>query len=134
MATANQFEVGARYVLSTYIPHLLGTFEDVRVDGIVDISVASNYIDPHALHANVFGAIPSGKIIDNPSKYFYVLLTLPNGTKTALGLPWIQEDTVEKKEYYTAQIFVEDVSPDDYERLRRALVSNGFKVGDIKID
>lgn len=134
MANSNQFNLGSVYDLVTYAPALLGTFRNVRVEGIVDHRTASQYIDPASYHANVFGALPENSAPDDYRRYYYLLILQPNGTRTALGLPWIDGTTVELKERNTITIRVDDVGPDDIEKLKMALSANGYKAVTIEID
>lgn len=133
MATADQFEFGAVYDLVTYAPNVLGTFKGVRVFGIIDSQGAYAYIDPAARHASVYSSLPSGAAENDFRSYYYVLLEYPNGTKTALGIPWIDGAQVTKIDYYSARVIIEDVGPDSLEQIRLALQSNGFQVGSLEL-
>jgi hypothetical protein len=59
---------------------------------------------------------------------------MPNGTRTALGLPWVDGNTVVLKERNKITIHVEDVGPNDIEELKLALASNGYRAVSIEID
>lgn len=126
MATSDQFQMGAAYDFITYAPSVLGSFKNVRVTGIVDYRGAQQFIDPAAYHANVFSTLPSNSAPDDHTRYYYLVVVQPNGARTAVGLPWIDGASVTLKERGRAIVTVEDFGPDQMERLKRALVSNGF--------
>lgn len=134
MATSDQFQMGSAYDFITYAPSVLGSFKNVRVTGIVDYRGAQQFIDPAAYHANVFSSLPANSAPDDHTRYYYLVVVQSNGTRTAVGLPWIDAASVVLKERGRATIGVEDVGPDDMARLKRALVSNGFIVGSIELE
>lgn len=134
MANSSQFNLGSVYDLTTFAPALLGTFRNVRVEGIVDHRAASQYIDPAAYHANVYGTLPANTAPNDYRRYYYLILLMPNGTRTALGLPWVDGSTVTLKERNKITIHVEDVGPDDIENLKLALSANGYRAVTIDID
>lgn len=134
MANSTQFDLGSVYDLTTYAPALLGTFRNVRVEGIVDHRTAGQYIDPAAYHANVYGTLPENSTPNDYRRYYYLILLLPNGTRTALGLPWVDGNTVTLKQRNKITIHIEDVGPDDIEELRLALSANGYTAVSIDID
>lgn len=134
MANSNQFNLGSVYDLTTFAPALLGTFRNVRVEGIVDHRTASQYIDPAAYHANVYGTLPENSAPNDYRRYYYLIVLLPNGTRTALGLPWIDGASIELKERNKITVSISDVGPDDIERIKLALSSNGYSAVTIEID
>jgi hypothetical protein len=134
MATADQFEMGSVYDFITHAPAVLGSFKNVRVTGVVDYRTAQQYIDVAAYHANVYGSLPENTAADDFRRYYYLVVVQANGQRTAVGLPWIDGSSIQRKERMRATIAVEDVGPDDLERLNRALVSNGFTVGSIDLE
>lgn len=133
MARADQFEPGDIYDFMTHASALLGTFKGVRVIGTVTHEGVRGYIDPAASHAAVYGTLPEG-IPDNYKQYNYLVITQPNGNTTALGLPWIDENSVHKKEFGEANARIINVSVEDRDKIRNALTSNGFQVANIVFD
>lgn len=134
MANSDQFELGAMYDFTTYAPTVLGTFRNVRAVGVVDHNGAQQYIDPAAAHANVYGSLPANSAPDDHTRYFYLVVTQTNGLRTAIGLPWIDGSSVQLKERGRAIVTLEDFGPEDMSRLRMALASNNFTVGNIELD
>lgn len=134
MATSDQFKLGSVYDFTTYAPGVLGTYRNVRVEGIVDHRTAFQYVDPAALHANVYGSLPANSAPNDFRQYYYLVVLQPNGTRLAVGLPWIQGTSIELKERNRIRAVIEDVGVDDMERVKRALQSNGFTVGEVTLD
>lgn len=133
MASSDQFNMGAMYDFTTHAPAVLGSFKNVQAAGIVDHRGAQQYIDPAARHANVYGSLPENTAPDDHTRYYYLVVVLSSGARTAVGLPWIVTDSVQLKTRGRANISVEDVGPEDMENIKRALVSNGFIVGKIDL-
>lgn len=125
MASSNQFEIGAVYDFITYAPSILGTYKNVRVEGIVNHTASRYYIDPAAMHANVYSTLPEGTINDY-RQYNYLMVKTTSNNIYALGLPWIDGDSVVRKSFQKAYVTIEDVGPEDVEKIRLALVSNGY--------
>lgn len=108
-------------------------FDNVKVEGVFGSKIAKNYIDPEAMHINVYPTLPNG-VPDDPDMYDYVLLKHTNGSYSVLGIPWIREDTIEIYQKGTLTLKVDDVGPEDRTRIVRALAANGYKVASIAIE
>lgn len=133
MSSITNFQLGAKYNFVVY-PTVLGTFKNVKIEGFVDYATAGNYIDVPAMHANVFGSIPTGLCPNDPRQYNYLLIRLSNGTQTAIGLPWISESTIELVESKRCIIVLEDESSERASILRSALAAVGGKVTSIQFE
>lgn len=131
MATKNDFDIGSTYNFSVY-PSILGLFNGVVVEGIVDYKGASFYIDPHTLHVNVFSSIPAGLCPDDPTQYHYIVVKQPNGSQTAIGLPWIDSGTIELQQRTDCHLTLLDVSPDKLELIREMCSANSFTIGSVR--
>lgn len=128
MARYDQFVPQVQYTFTTYAPALFGTFEGVTANGIVDHRMANNYIDTAAYHANIYGALPPGEVVNDHTKYSYLVVTLPNGTQTALGLPWIVEDSVIVRGRDIWTFDVVDVTETDIAEIARLLRARGYTI------
>lgn len=126
MATSEQFKLGSVYDFITYAPSVLGNFKNVRIEGIVDHRAAYQYADVAAMHANVYGSLPEQSAPNDFRKYYYVIVLQPNGTRLAIGLPWIDVGSVELKERNRVRVTIEDVGPDDLPSIKRMLSANGY--------
>lgn len=131
MANMSNFSLGKAYNFTVY-PTILGTFNHVTVEGIVDHKAAAFYIDPYALHVNVFSTIPAGLCPNDPTQYYYLVVKHPNGQQTAIGLPWIDSGTIEENTTTDCYLKLIDVSPDKLELIKEMCSGNGFTIGSVQ--
>lgn len=129
MASKTDFTDGAVYNFVT-TSAVLGTFKNVTAEGVVNYRVASKYIDAAALHANVFSTLPPGTPNDF-TQYQYLIIRHPNGNESAVGLPWIQDGTVELIQRTDCYIKLVDVSSEKEALIRQLIADNGFRLGSI---
>lgn len=112
---------------------LLGTgYKRAKLLAILDAATAGNWIDPIAAHANVYPTLPVG----TPNKYDaypYLKLRLASGEITAIGLPWIKDETFVVATTRSIRLTVDDVSPEDQENIIKALSANGFAAVDVEV-
>lgn len=124
--TQSDIEIFSTVSFEVYPAQLLGTgFTNAKVLAIVDADTARAWIDPVAQHAAVFPTLPAGTI-NRYDAYLYLKLRLANGQLTALGLPWIRKETYTVNANRTIQLTIENVTPDDEPKIRRALSANGY--------
>jgi len=76
--------------------------------------------------------LPAG-LPDDPSQYDYVRIRTASGQSTILGISWINLDTVELVESRRMTIKIDGVGSSDIERVRLALVQNGYNNIEISI-
>lgn len=105
-------------------------FTNVRLIGLINYEVATGYIEPASMHANVYPTLPTGTPNDY-RLYEYVIIRKADGKMTALGLPWIKEDTIVVAGSTDLQITIRGKSIDDIPRLRQILTTNNFTDFDI---
>lgn len=108
-------------------------FDNVQVVCTLDADSAKALIDPFTLHRNIFPLLTGGTCPDDPYKYYYIKVKLPNGRYTAVGMPWIDETTIEKRDSSTAQLLVNEVSASDLPRLKDTLAAAGFYLVEAKM-
>jgi len=114
---------------NTRAPAVLGdVFTRVTVKSLLDAEDARRYIDPVATHVNVFPLvhIADPTVPDDSNKYMYLKIQFETGEVTALGVPWIDPDSLTIVTPGTAIVTLTDFSPDDIPRLRNALLANNF--------
>lgn len=99
----------------------------------LDMDTARFWIDPEAMHVNMYPFIKNMGVPDDPSEYSYVKVRLTNGEFTVLALPWIRSDTVEVYSESTLVLTLENVSSDDRENIVRALAANGYKPSKVEL-
>lgn len=128
------FNIRGVYNFSVHPSAILGSdFNNVTILGILDYETALQTVDIPAIHTSVFPYLPSG-IPDDPSQYDYVRIRTASGVATIIGIPWIDLDTLVEVESRRATVVIEGVSNSDVERIRLALVSNGFNTLNITLN
>lgn len=106
-------------------PQILGTgFKRVKILAILDMDTAKYWIDPVAMHINVFPSLPSG-VVNRADGYSYVKIQYPNGEVTCLGLPWIRSSSIVRHEGGKMTIRFDDITVEDMDKVMLALSSNG---------
>lgn len=112
--------------LTTYAPALLGSnFQRVKLLGILDYRSVYPWIDPAATHANVFPSLPPGTP-NNHTKYSYAKFEFPNGKIVILGLPWINDSTVEVIEEVTFNVVIRGEDITKFQTIQDALLNAGI--------
>lgn len=106
--------------------------EDVEVLGIVDKESANIYRDMDALHKNVYPMLPAG-VPNNPDDYAYLKVGLANGKRTAIGLPWIIEDSIVISASGKLVIEIENVTPEEKDIILRSIDANGFRISKVSL-
>lgn len=123
-------QVGNKYTFQTYAPQYLGNFTNVEVVALVGFTSTAIFgVDVVAKHRYIVSDVPG--LVDDPSKYNYVVIRKLDGTTDVLGVPWINQDTIEATSSVKAVVEVLDVSAGKLNDIKRALSSNGFTVGTI---
>lgn len=107
-------------------------FENVKVLGILDKDTAKHWIDPEAMHINVYPTLPPG-VPDDADQYQYVKLKHVNGNISVVGIPWIRIDTIEISQLGTLTITINEVGPEDRDRIIRALAANGYRTSKVSL-
>ncbi len=74
-----------------------------------------------------------GTAPDNPSGYFYLKVKLSNGRFTAVGIPWINQTTIEKRDSSTAQATIGNISSTELARLKDHLAAGGWELLEVKM-
>lgn len=120
------FELKSVYNFVVYPSAIIGNdFNNVTVLAILDYDTALQTVDIPAIHTNVYPHLPEGTP-DDPSQYDYLRIRTASGVATIIGIPWIDLDTLELVESRRMTVKIEGVSSSDVERVRIALVQNGF--------
>lgn len=120
------FQIGLTYNFDVYPVVLLGNnFKNVKVLAIMDRDSANTIGDTQAMHVNVYPYLPSGTP-NNPASYNWIKVRLASGQISVLGVPWINPESIVQVESRTAKVTIEDISADDLQGIRNALVTNGY--------
>lgn len=126
MSGLSSDHIGKLLSFTVYPVAILGSsFSNVTVLGLLDAASAFQFIDPAAMHVNVYPTLPVG-VTNRYDSYLYAKLKLANGAITCVGLPWIDNSTIVVHSNLAFDVRIEDVDAPDYETLRNALLANGF--------
>jgi hypothetical protein len=109
-------------------------FQNVVVSELISWSSAKFFnTDVVALHQNIYRQLPAGTIINDPTKYKYLVLKFANGQTKVVGLPWIEWSSIVI--HTNQKIVVEVLEPKttDVELVRTQLSSVGLKIGSINL-
>lgn len=130
MIVNEYFSIDDGISFNVYPAALLGnSFTRVKVLAVVDADTAKLLgIDPVALHAAIYPTLPlENKVIYKKyNDYKYIKVKLPNGTTTALGLPWINMSTVQVITTATARFTVTLDNPTQVDAVVALLNANGY--------
>lgn len=107
-------------------------FTDVKVLAHLDKDSARQWIDPEALHVNVYPTLPTGTP-DDPDQYQFLKLKHPNGKISVIGIPWIREETLQISTKGTLTLTVKEVDPADMQRIVQALSANGYQADTVSL-
>lgn len=108
-------------------PQILGTgFKRVKILAYLDMDTAKYWIDPVAMHINVYPFLPP-TTPNRADGYNYVKIQFPNGEVTCLGIPWIREETIERHAGGMMTLRWDDVSIEEMDKIMLALSSNGHE-------
>tara|TARA_B100000767_G_C19667409_1_gene493741 strand:+ start:560 stop:973 length:414 start_codon:yes stop_codon:yes gene_type:complete len=108
-------------------------FENVQIVAVLDADTAKSLIDPYSLHRNIFPLLEDGTVTDDPYGYTYIKVKLPNGKYTAVGYPWINQTTIEKRDASTAQVLISGISSTELQRFKDHVAAGGWTVLEAKM-
>lgn len=117
------------YSFSVYPSALFGTdFGQCRVLSVMDAETAQRSgLDVVAKHAQVKPSIPDSVGMPNdPYAYDYVQFLTPSGARVILGIPWIDEQTIEVVTSQTATAVIAGITARDVPIIKQALAMNGY--------
>ena len=63
---------------------------------------------------------------NDPTQYNYLLVLTQSGTRTILGMPWIDESSISVVNAQTATAVIDGVTAQDLPLIRQALAANGY--------
>lgn len=100
---------------------------NVTINSVMDMSTAQDLgLDVMSMHNNIYPTIKDKGVPNDPSQYQYVRVTKPSGAVMVLGIPWINEASIKLVERHNIVVRISDVGPNDVQRIKAALESNGY--------
>lgn len=126
MSAMSKMKIGDTVSFDVYPASIIGTkFKQCKVLAFLDAESAVNWIDPAAMHINVYPTLPTGTP-NRYNAYSYIKVRLANGVTTCVGDPWIKADTVKVVTSNRLQVILEDVNPEDAQKVANILLQNGY--------
>lgn len=127
MSAYEKLELRKTYSFDVYPAGIISSsFKDVKILGFLDMDTARRWIDPEAMHVNVYPTIPPEVAApDDPEDYVYVKVKFPNGEVTVIGEPWIKAETIVASGAGTLSLTIPNVSQTDKTRIINALAAVG---------
>lgn len=130
MQVNEYFSIDDVISFNVYPSAILGnSFTRVKVLAVLDADSAKLFgIDPIALHAAIYPTLPteSKNTYKKYNDYKYIKIQMPNGTISAIGLPWMNMESVVVVESTTARFTVALDSPTDIDEILAILNANGY--------
>ncbi len=108
-------------------------FTNVKIVATSTHEGVSTAISPARLHTTVYATLPEGTPNDYRA-YKYLLIKRQDNTLTAIGIPWIKENTVVVVGSVELVVTVRNKTIDDVDKLRLVLMENNFTDIDIKTE
>lgn len=123
------YKIGATYSFNTYAANVLGnSYQNVKMLGVLSADLASRLgCDIQSLQQKVYPQVPSqNNMPTDPTQYNYIQIQLQNGTRTILGVPWIDESSIVTVTGQTTTAIIGGTTADDLPTIRNLLAMNGF--------
>ena len=108
------------------------SYKYAKVLGVMDADTARLFVDTVASHANVYPTLPEGTP-NNHNQYPWVKLKLASNVITAVGLPWIKEETYVTHTTTTIRLTIENVEPANQNLIIECLAANGFSAVNVEV-
>lgn len=106
-------------------------FTNVKVVGVTTHEGVSDKISPVRMHALVYPTLPA-ETPNDYRLYEYAIIKKQDGTLTAVGLPWVKENSIVVIGSIELLVTIRNKTADDVTRLRKVLMENNFTDIEIK--
>lgn len=124
--------IGKTVSFSVYPAQLLtDSFTNVIIAAVATSDAARSFIDAPRLHVEVFPTLPEGTP-NGYQLYDYLLIKKPDNTITAIGVPWVREETLSVVSSTELVASIRGMNVSDIPRIKQILAENGIM--DIQID
>lgn len=134
MSSSQHFQIGNTYDFNVYGSGFLGNYRNVKVEGIVSHTQASQVSDIFSRHYQVYGLLPPDTVPNDAKAYYYLIVKMSSGELQAVGLPWIITDSIQLKGSLTAKVIIHNVNAHSADDIRQALSANGFSATTVTIE
>ena len=106
-------------------------FTNCKIIAVGSHESASGFISPARLHSTIYATLPEGTPNDYRA-YEYVLIKKQDNTITAVGIPWVKDNSVVIVGSIELHATIRNKTIDDVDGLRRVLMENNFTDVEIK--
>lgn len=118
--------IGVVYSFETYAPDILGTLHKrMTCIGIMNFDLANKEADVYVKHQAVYPSLPTGSVKD-PRSIQYFLFKSSTGEKIIFGQNWIKDDSVTINQLTTGIVTINNITIDQENTIRNALLTNGI--------
>lgn len=126
---------GDLVTFTVYPAQIIGNdFQYVKVIGIVSAQVAESLgLNAYTLHQQVYPILPRGSVPNNADEYDFLLIEMQNGTKMAIGKPWIDINTLQIHVQNKATLILTNISAEKLQIVREALSANDVQIVSLEI-
>ena len=107
-------------------------FTNCKIIAVGSHESASGFISPARLHSTIYATLPEGTPNDYRA-YEYVLIKKQDNTITAVGIPWVKDNSVVIVGSIELHATIRNKTIEDIELLRKVLMENNFSDIDITI-
>lgn len=128
MRILNKFNLGDTVSFELRVGAILAqVFDNVVVEGVIPASLCDTVgLDAYATHAQVYPLLPKGIVENNAESYQYLVLKGTDGTRRAIGIPWINPETIKVHKTQVATFIVPNIAQEDVERIRDVINRYGY--------
>ena len=126
---AVSFKAGSVYTFTTINANILGgTFEKVKLSGIVDYNTAK-LLNPNldSVQASVFPYLPPSASKKHTSYQYYIFQKQTSGV-IVFALEWINADTVTENSVEYLDIRISGANPSDMATIKNILGLSGWSI------
>ena len=107
-------------------------FTNCKIIAVGSHESASGFISPARLHSTIYATLPEGTPNDYRA-YEYVLIKKQDNTITAVGIPWVKDNSVVIVGSIELHATIRNKTIEDIDLLRKVLMENNFSNIDITI-
>ena len=107
-------------------------FTNCKIIAVGSHESASGFISPARLHSTIYATLPEGTPNDYRA-YEYVLIKKQDNTITAVGIPWVKDNSVVIVGSIELHATIRNKTIEDIDLLRKVLMENNFSDIDITI-
>jgi len=120
------YQVNSTYNFKCYAPSILSSdFSNVVVLSVLSFSIASKFREVSAVHAQIYNQLPSGTP-NQPEKYTYLQIQFPDKSTDIIGIPWIDDSSVQLVDNVVYDVVINGLTSSDYTKVSQALQANGI--------